>query len=140
VRTPYIFHCEDDWEFYRPGFIEASLEILEAWPAICQVWLRAHDDTMGHPWIRLPQYPFALMQPGWINGRYCYSGFSFNPGLRRMADYRRLGPYGRHCVSLPGKDWHGEEIVGEVYRQAGFHAAILPQGYVRHIGWGRTVN
>src|SRR5579863_4692646 len=19
VRTPYIFHCEDDWEFYAPG-------------------------------------------------------------------------------------------------------------------------
>ena len=28
VESDYIFHCEDDWEFMRGGFIEASLEIL----------------------------------------------------------------------------------------------------------------
>src|SRR6185437_10616975 len=24
VSTPYIFHLEDDWEFFRPGFMEKS--------------------------------------------------------------------------------------------------------------------
>ena len=28
VDTDYIFHCEDDWEFYDYGFIEKSLDIL----------------------------------------------------------------------------------------------------------------
>src|SRR5262245_59599823 len=28
VTTPYIFHCEDDWEFYESGFVESSLTIL----------------------------------------------------------------------------------------------------------------
>ena len=32
VSTPYIFHCEDDWEFYRPGFVEDSRTILEGGP------------------------------------------------------------------------------------------------------------
>src|SRR5262249_14060398 len=49
VRTPYIFHLEDDWEFYAPGFLEKSLMILEKEQDCLQVWLRAHDDTNGHP-------------------------------------------------------------------------------------------
>ncbi|MCQ5167817.1 hypothetical protein NE645_17870, partial [Roseburia hominis] len=35
--TAYIFHCEDDWEFYRPGFVEDSRAILENKPEILQV-------------------------------------------------------------------------------------------------------
>ena len=33
VTTPFIFHCEDDWEFYRKGFIE-DVEILTGQPEI----------------------------------------------------------------------------------------------------------
>src|SRR5215470_12376301 len=29
VDTPLIFHCEDDWRFFRSGFIEESLLLLE---------------------------------------------------------------------------------------------------------------
>ena len=27
VETEYIFHCEEDWEFYKGGFIEDSLKV-----------------------------------------------------------------------------------------------------------------
>ena len=40
-----IFHCEDDWEFFAPGFIEKSLSILSRNADILQVWLRALGDT-----------------------------------------------------------------------------------------------
>src|ERR1035441_5909366 len=56
VKTPYIFACEDDWCFYKSGFIEKSLEILEKYPKILQVWLREHNDTNGHPIVKLPQF------------------------------------------------------------------------------------
>ncbi|SFH03912.1 glycosyltransferase [Methylobacterium gossipiicola] len=49
VRTPYIFHLEDDWEFYRGGFIERSRAVLAVDPSTLCVWLRAWDDTNGHP-------------------------------------------------------------------------------------------
>ena len=49
VQTPYIFHLEDDWEFYRSGFIEKSRAHLEADPFALLVWLRAWNDTNGHP-------------------------------------------------------------------------------------------
>ena len=32
VNTEYIFHCEEDWEFYKSGFIEDSLKVLETQP------------------------------------------------------------------------------------------------------------
>ena len=34
VTQPWIFHCEDDWEFFRPGLLEDSKRILEAFPYI----------------------------------------------------------------------------------------------------------
>jgi GT2 family glycosyltransferase len=39
VKTPYIFHTEGDWEYYREGFMEKSLAILEGNEKIIQVWL-----------------------------------------------------------------------------------------------------
>ena len=34
VSTEYIYHCEDDWEFYKCGFIEASIGYLKQDPKI----------------------------------------------------------------------------------------------------------
>src|ERR1043165_4150995 len=80
VKTPYVFWCEDDWEFFRSGFLEESLEILEKWPNILQVWLR---DDSSHPVVNDSRFPFPIMQPEWEGG---WSGFAFNPGLRRWDD------------------------------------------------------
>ena len=29
IDTKYIFHCEDDWKFFKKGFIEKSIKLLE---------------------------------------------------------------------------------------------------------------
>ncbi|MDO5089762.1 MAG: glycosyltransferase, partial [Leptotrichiaceae bacterium] len=39
VDTEYVFHCEDDWEFLRKGFIEKSIEVIEDNPKIAIVGL-----------------------------------------------------------------------------------------------------
>jgi hypothetical protein len=49
VKTPYIFHMEDDWLFYRSGFLVKSLIVLETNPKCLQVWIRALDDTINQP-------------------------------------------------------------------------------------------
>lgn len=49
VRTPFIFHLEDDWEFYRSGLMERSRGVLNVDPSTVCVWLRAWNDTNGHP-------------------------------------------------------------------------------------------
>src|ERR1041384_4120730 len=49
VTTPLIFHLEDDWEFYRSGFMEKSRHFLDMDPKILLVQLRPWNDNSGHP-------------------------------------------------------------------------------------------
>jgi hypothetical protein len=144
LDTPFIFHLEDDWEFYRPGFIEKSMALLEELPDCLQVWIRALNDTNQHPLAlerhELARIPYRRLETGYQG---IWHGFSFNPGLRRLADYRRLGMYRWFVTFDPHNPASSEWIISEIYRQLGFYAVILGDhngtGYVRHIGWGRTV-
>src|SRR5262245_59391390 len=34
VSTPYVFHCEDDWFFFRSGFIEESKSLIDEYANI----------------------------------------------------------------------------------------------------------
>ena len=134
VQTPYVLHWEDDWETYRGGFIEPSLEILERYSDILQVWIRAHDDTEGHPIVQLPQFNVPTISTddeGW-------DGFKWAPGLRRMSDYRRIGGYSQ----FKHRNSFGSELaISNAYHALGYHAAILPDpaGYVRHTGDDRSL-
>ena len=142
VKTAYIFHCEDDWEFFKPGFIEKSLEILESDPMIFTVWLRPYDDTSGHPIEPEIRGNHRYMALNFAN---CWSGFTFNPGLRRMRDCARFLPYSRLEGLIPKGEKQSLEI-GEVdlsiyHKLFGYRGAITldPEGYARHIGWERHV-
>jgi len=140
VKTPYLFHVEDDWEFYRQGFIEKSLAILESDPKILQVWLREHYDTNTHPIdpeiYTLPSgLQYKLMQ---INALQAWHGFTWNPGLRRLSDYKLVAPF---SAIMEDGDFNAltECHIGQKYFELGFRAAILMDGYVKHIGYGQQV-
>ncbi len=132
VTTPFIFHCEDDWRFTRSGFIESSRRLLEELPDISMVGLR--DRANLNPLLR------ALADVDAHGERYFltdpsahpeYFSHSFNPGLRRLADYRRIGPY----AAL------GHEAdVSYAFKKAGFRMAYLSEPAIRHIGDGRHVD
>ena len=126
VNTKYIFHCEDDWEFYESSFIEKSLEILESNEKILQVWIRSpqdHQHPLIHPIYSISNAKYAELLPMWQN---TYSGFSFNPGLRRKKDYDLIKPFYRIG---------GETRVGIVYSKIGYKFVSLLEGYCRHIGY-----
>jgi GT2 family glycosyltransferase len=144
VTTPYIFHCEDDWEFYKLGFIEKSFKILKADSTVSNVWLRSHADTMGHPidntLIKKDNIEYFYMT---TNYKGKWHGFSLNPGLRRMSDYLKFKPYAKLDVLVRKKK---TMILGEVdlsihYFQQGYKGAITidKDGYVRHIGDKRHI-
>ena len=136
VETKYIFHCEDDWEFYDREFIEKSRVILENCPGVMQVWLRAEFDTNGHPvepyeWTAgsaTRSFGWRRMAYGYTNSNgFVWDGFSFNPGLRRLSDYKLVGPYAEGGISL-------------AYKAHLFSAVILTgNGSVRHIGDQRHI-
>ncbi|TXM67543.1 glycosyltransferase family 2 protein [Methylobacterium sp. WL12] len=134
VTTRYIFHMEDDWEFYRPGFIEKSKAVLEADPSTLCVWLRAWTDTNRHPLsFRAEDGSFGVLAPGFD---LVWHGFTFNPGLRRLSDYKALGSF---AAVLQGAI-HFEAEISQAYGALGYRAVILDKaGYVRHLGWDRHV-
>jgi hypothetical protein len=134
VETPYIFHMEEDWQFYKKGFIESSMAILELDPMISMVWIREKEDTNQHPIIW--QQDHGIMK---TNHNGLWSGFCFNPGLRRLSDYKRFGAYGNHTQFSRVKPWAAEADISKLYAAGGFRAAILKTGYVKHIGEGRHV-
>jgi len=148
VGTKFIFHCEDDWEFTAAGFIEKSLDILEENNQILQVWLRALDDTNGHPLLdyefAAAGTPYRLLRHNHDAGRWGkWDGFSWNPGLRRRREYDLIGSFGSLDPDGTKQTWEVESNASEFYRKRGLFAAILAdndgRGYLRHLGADRRV-
>lgn len=146
VKTAWIFHCEEDWEFLQSGFIEKSMKVFDENPneKIFTVWLRPHNDTSNHPvntdsfnrgyyeMSRNFSYTLGTTQ-------YTWCGFTFNPGLRRTSISMLKHPYSENCKHFDhyGKSYIGEYEVNVEYASMGYYSMILsdPAGHVRHIGW-----
>lgn len=126
----FAFWCEDDWSFAQSGFIKKSFDILDKHPEVLTVTLRG---DWGHPLINDPRFAFKIAEPNWRGG---WGGMTFNPGLRRKSDYKRIGSYGKHV----GYGTHGlghEMELSRLYAGLGYVLAALPD-HCSHIGGGRS--
>lgn len=129
ITTPYVFHCEEDWEFYDSGFIEESLKILRKDPKVTCIFMRSHEEYLMRYSVNLATVD---------KGDYYYvstdnkGGLSFNPGLRRT-DIEKF--------RMPYKDGEDEGTLSKYYRNIDMVGASIkkPSGYVRHLGWDRHV-
>ena len=148
VTTKYVFHCEEDWEFYRSGFIEDSIRVLESSPKILQAWIRPKNDRILN---KISEKVFelngmkirAVLPASFSTGDTNedgtpmivknYMGFSWNPGLKRISDYRLLDNGYTGMIR--------EHLIDHWYRDNDFIVVSLSQtdndGYVKHIGWDR---
>ena len=136
IETEWVFHCEDDWEFSGEGLIERSFAVLRESDRYSMVSLRRVSEhgiaVFGPEEVTASGvgYHVAHGEIPW-NGEA--AGLNFNPGLRRMRDYRTVGPYaalGRHS---------SEAHVSRAYRDLGLRVTCLAEPAVRHIGEGRRV-
>lgn len=140
IKTKYVFHCEDDWLFYRPGFIEESKKILENDKNIFSVWLRSycHDlaDYSGSDNI----YLGSRMAIDYIAYYRIYSKrnnnqcFSFNPGLRHYKHYPKNG-----YKSIISNNQSLEDIASSFYENQGLYSVLLENDAVKHLGFGRQI-
>lgn len=135
VNTDYIFHCEDDWLFYRSGFIEDSLTILESDKSILTVWLRDIDKDIhqNYPFHHILNeknienivfYQLGSDDPNW-------RGFTFNPTLKRKSDYKRLTNYYRPNLGSAST----ESFLSNFYEAIGMSTVVLKNSAVTHLGW-----
>ena len=141
VDSEYIFHCEDDWEFYEYGFIEKSLEILSTNDKIFTVWLREYQNfrvlNNGHPInSTILNNSYRVLIP-FQERTNIWSGFTFNPGLRRLKDCKLLMPYSNYKNSPECNCGGVEQALSNLYHKNGYISVITlnERGYVKHIGW-----
>jgi hypothetical protein len=123
VQTEYVMHLEDDWQFCEGGFVQRSLDILQANADVIQVSLRNDAPPVSH------------LNKAW---QEVAGGFSWNPGMRRMSDYRRIGNYGRH-VGYDPADYSAELKIAKLYKSLGYRGESLP-AHCYHIGEERHCN
>jgi len=130
--TPFIFHCEDDWRFFRPGFIEESLVLLEQFPDISVVLCRRPGQNRLHDMIaqsvRASRHAGVEFRRPALGAHEFWGGYSFNPGLRRLADYRRIGSFGGCRHEFDASVW---------FKRAGMGWACLEQPACETTGRGR---
>lgn len=157
ITTPYIFHCEDDWKFYKPKFIEDSHRILEAFTDCLMVHLRSHRDqwqeSHNRSWVEDEEYrlndkdgslSYWKIRP-WIQHDGGF-GFTLNPGLRRLSDYKKINGLRTPVAVRYGPMFNQkdgcliERTNAENYQKLGMWCASLePEGRVEHIGWHRHI-
>ncbi|WP_353158301.1 glycosyl transferase [Salinisphaera shabanensis] len=135
IDTPYLFHCEDDFEFFRGGFMEESLSVLRHDPQAITVWMRHLWDCKKHKLGERIRYTpdnvmYREVLPK-VSHKETWYGFTFNPGLRRRVDYERIKPFAAV----------GHELqINYRYHELGFHGVVLEEGATRHIGAGHHVS
>jgi len=129
-RNEYIFHLEDDWMFdQRNSYMEKSLQILLDNPHIHQVAVRHERDNPHKASISIPNATYNIMDS---NFRGIWNGFSWNPGLRRKSDYKRMFPDG----FVAFKD---EADCAEHTKNFNYKTAILKDTACYHIGYNKHV-
>ena len=128
ITTPYVFHCEDDWEFYCSGFIEISMQILKSNNKISQVLLRSYNEYINMS-CKIIESENIYRQ---IINAESLQMYSFNPSLRKI-DIQML--------NLPYEDWDDEYTIQQKINELEMFAVLTNNinGFVRHIGWNNHI-
>ena len=135
IQTPYVFHLEDDYEFFDSGFIELSLQIMDSDPKISQVLLEdeQHDYfkvDIGNPLC----YKILTNNPQITNvnnGDGALNIFSWRPSLKRIEIQKLRMPY---------ELWDDEYTIELEINKRGYYAVITKNvkngrpGFCTHIG------
>jgi len=135
IQTPYVFHLEDDYEFFDSGFIELSLQIMDFDPKISQVLLEdeQHDYfkvDIGNPlcYKVLTDNPLRVEAN---NGDGALNIFSWRPSLKRIEIQKLRMPY---------ELWDDEYTIELEINKRGYYAVITKNvkngcpGFCTHIG------
>ncbi|MEO6749278.1 MAG: glycosyltransferase [Casimicrobiaceae bacterium] len=151
VRSPWLLHLEDDWQFLgRRPYVAQAIDILEENPELGQVLFnRNYAETLGDRAIvggrvrhtgsngvryRLHEhYPtdsaayraFETSHPGRSNAWWPH--YSLRPSMLRTAVLQQVGAFDETAG-------HFEHNYAQRYTQAGFRSAFLDGVHALHTG------
>jgi hypothetical protein len=135
IKTPYVFHLEDDYEFFDSGFIELSLEIMNSDPKISQVLLEDEQHTFPKVNINNPLcYKVMTNLPHEIdanNGDGPLTLFSWRQSLKKIEIQK---------LRIPYELWDDEYTIELLINKLGYYSVITKNekncrlGFCTHIG------
>ena len=144
IKTPYVFHLEDDYEFFDSGFIELSFKILDSDKKISQVLLE--DEQHDYYKVDINNklcYKILTCDPNTYLGKYGNNGdgalsvFSWRPSLKRIEIA---------MLRMPYELWDDEYTLLLEINKRGKYAVITKNvkngknGFCSHIGKNYHVN
>ena len=138
IKTKYVFHLEDDYEFFDSGFIELSFKIMDT------------DQNISHVLLEDEQHDFFKVD---INNNLCYKVLTNDPNTH-------LGKYGNNgdgalsifswspslkkieiaLLRIPYQLWDDEYTIQLEINKRGKYAVITKnikngkKGFCTHIG------
>ena len=146
VDTPYLFHMEDDWKYFKPHhYIQDCLEVLNSNDKLGQCLINRNyaeestDTILGgifHTTTNGTRYYIHDYQPDieqFINkygaGPNCayWPHYSLRPGLNKMSVLKEIGTY-NPCAA------HFEMDFSHRYIQHGYQTAFLDEISCLHTG------
>ena len=130
VNTEYVFHCEDDWEFLKEGFIEKSMKLLKEDPKLLTVGLRSKKD-FKEDFFKKEDY---ISKDGERFYEVNEEIYTYNPGLRRKSDNDLFGSHEKL------KDKLYEIELSKFYKDRNYRTIYFKEKYVEHIGDKRHVH
>lgn len=131
VKTAYIFHLEDDWEFDGPVDWAAAIAMLKARSDVANVCVRDIGE-IKEKWRRKSDAvsysgrEFRIMR---TDSHPEFFAWSPNPGLFAIDTYKHYAPFSRV---------QPDQMSGAM-KKDGLRMAFLLPGVARHIGHGRNV-
>lgn len=136
VDTPYLFHCEDDWEFGETGYIEDSLDILAECPDVCIIGMvkdsnferlgavgAERQTARGTVFYNHPRWRIDEQHDWW-------HGWIGSPHLMRRRDCATLGSFQQAPTEAA--------FDRDVFANSGMKSVWLEEQYCEHIGAGRS--
>ena len=135
IKTPYVFHLEDDFEFYDYGFIELSFQILNSDPKISQVLLTDVYSSFTKVDINHPLCYKVMTneqhETSANNGDGALTCYSWTPSLKRIEIQKLRMPY---------QPWDDEYTIQLQVNKLGMYSVVTKNmkngkmGFCTHIG------
>lgn len=134
VRTPYVFHCEDDWLFESAPDIQTSMAVLASDNRITSVCFRRIDDFGLSPLEaeKIISVQISTASYSRLDGLHPqWHGYTFNPHLLTATAFANIGNFSR---------FKKERHISRWLRKQGKFVAYLNPGSCRHIGMDCSVS
>jgi hypothetical protein len=125
IKTPYVFHLEDDYEFFDYGFIELSFKIMDTDKHIAQVLLEESQYYNDKVDIHNPLCYKIVGRSGDM------SCFSWRPSLKKIEIQKLRMPY---------EPWDDEFTVQLLMNKLGYYSVISTERLYKEGTKGFCIN